>query len=176
MCCTFPTGIWIRGTRLGAKPIALNIYVAVPMPPTLVSTQHLRMQVFQRRASVGQPFPTIQTSCSSSVGYLYCDSPPDLALSSFTSMHQFFDLTNVSFSIFTGDMVSHDNDDQVRIIAIKRLKCQSNWTSSLGNTSSTRNSSLSRPSKLSWAACPCTPHWEIMIPSPKRGIVSLNSP
>ena len=47
------------------------------------------------------------------LGYLYCDSPPDLALSSFTSMPNFFDLSNISFSIFTGDIVSHDNDDQV---------------------------------------------------------------
>ncbi|OAP62323.1 sphingomyelin phosphodiesterase [Fonsecaea erecta] len=58
------------------------------------------------------------TSANASVpasrfGYLYCDSPPDLALSSFTSMHQFFDLSNVSFAIFTGDILSHDNDDQI---------------------------------------------------------------
>ena len=50
---------------------------------------------------------------ASRFGYLYCDSPPDLALSSFKSMPQFFDLKDVSFSIFTGDIVSHDNDDQL---------------------------------------------------------------
>ena len=50
---------------------------------------------------------------ASRFGYLYCDSPPDLALSSFESMHQFFDLKDVSFTIFTGDIVSHDNDDQL---------------------------------------------------------------
>ena len=58
-----------------------------------------------------------QFPCSQDIlGYLYCDSPPDLALSSFTSMSSFFDLNNVSFSIFTGDIVSHDNDDQVGCI------------------------------------------------------------
>ena len=50
---------------------------------------------------------------ASRFGYLYCDSPPDLALSSFTSMSGFFDTSNVSFAIFTGDIVSHDNDDQL---------------------------------------------------------------
>lgn len=50
---------------------------------------------------------------ASRFGYLYCDSPPDLALSSFASMPSFFKMDNVSFSIFTGDIVSHDNDDQV---------------------------------------------------------------
>ena len=50
---------------------------------------------------------------ASRFGYLYCDSPPDLALSSFKSMPQFFNLKDVSFTIFTGDIVSHDNDDQL---------------------------------------------------------------
>ena len=50
---------------------------------------------------------------ASRFGYLYCDSPPDLALSSFTSMPMFFEMSNVSFAIFTGDIVSHDNDDQL---------------------------------------------------------------
>ena len=45
---------------------------------------------------------------ASRFGYLYCDSPPDLALSSFTSMPQFFNISDVSFAIFTGDIVSHD--------------------------------------------------------------------
>ena len=51
---------------------------------------------------------------ASRFGYLYCDSPPDLALSSFPSMDTFFGGNkNVSFTIFTGDIVSHDNDDQL---------------------------------------------------------------
>ncbi len=48
---------------------------------------------------------------ASRFGALLCDSPPDLALSAFTSMPQFFDMSNISFSIFTGDIVSHDLDD-----------------------------------------------------------------
>ncbi|MCJ1458766.1 hypothetical protein MMC28_009140 [Mycoblastus sanguinarius] len=50
---------------------------------------------------------------ASRFGYLYCDSPPDLALSSFKSMPQFFNVDDISFTIFTGDIVSHDNDDQL---------------------------------------------------------------
>ena len=50
---------------------------------------------------------------ASRFGYLYCDSPPDLALSAFDSMTQFFDPSKLSFTIFTGDIVSHDNDDQL---------------------------------------------------------------
>ncbi|MCJ1308896.1 hypothetical protein MMC25_002551 [Agyrium rufum] len=50
---------------------------------------------------------------ASRYGYLYCDSPADLALSSFDTMSQFFNPDEVSFTIFTGDIVSHDNDDQL---------------------------------------------------------------
>ena len=50
---------------------------------------------------------------ASRFGYLYCDSPPDLALSSFATMDQFFNKSDISFTIFTGDIVSHDNDDQL---------------------------------------------------------------
>lgn len=50
---------------------------------------------------------------ASRFGSLYCDSPADLALSSFTTMDQFFNKSEVSFAIFTGDIVSHDNDDQL---------------------------------------------------------------
>ena len=53
---------------------------------------------------------------ASRFGYLYCDAPADLALSSFDSMKMFFDTSDVPFAIFTGDIVSHDNDDQVRIL------------------------------------------------------------
>lgn len=45
---------------------------------------------------------------ASRFGYLYCDSPPDLALSSFQSMSKFFDKDDLAFTIFTGDIVSHD--------------------------------------------------------------------
>lgn len=45
---------------------------------------------------------------ASRFGYLYCDSPPDLALSSFSSMSSFFKVDDIKFSIFTGDIVSHD--------------------------------------------------------------------
>lgn len=50
---------------------------------------------------------------ASRFGSLYCDAPPDLALSSFNSMSTFFDMENIGFAIFTGDIVSHDNDDQL---------------------------------------------------------------
>ncbi|KAH0836040.1 sphingomyelin phosphodiesterase [Fonsecaea pedrosoi] len=59
------------------------------------------------------PKPVNATKVPPPSGYLYCDAPPDLALSSFTSMHQFFNLSSVSFTIFTGDILSHDNDDQI---------------------------------------------------------------
>ena len=50
---------------------------------------------------------------ASRFGYLYCDAPADLALSAFDTMAQFFDKSDLSFTIFTGDIVSHDNDDQL---------------------------------------------------------------
>ena len=48
-------------------------------------------------------------------GNLNCDSPADLALSSLSTMPQFFNTSSIAFSIFTGDIVSHDNDDQVSL-------------------------------------------------------------
>ena len=45
--------------------------------------------------------------------YLYCDAPPDLALSTFSTMPQFVNMSSIDFAIFTGDIVSHDNDDQL---------------------------------------------------------------
>ena len=50
---------------------------------------------------------------ASRFGYLYCDSPPDLALSAFSTMDQFVDRSSIKFTIFTGDIVGHDNDDQL---------------------------------------------------------------
>ena len=50
---------------------------------------------------------------ASRFGSLFCDTPADLGLSSFKSMHQFFNPNKVAFTIFTGDIVSHDNDDQL---------------------------------------------------------------
>lgn len=46
-------------------------------------------------------------------GYLYCDAPPDLALSTFSEMDQFVNRSSIEFTIFTGDIISHDNDDQL---------------------------------------------------------------
>lgn len=50
---------------------------------------------------------------ASRFGSLRCDAPADLALSAFQSMPQFFNMSNLTSSIFTGDIVSHDNDDQL---------------------------------------------------------------
>lgn len=50
---------------------------------------------------------------ASRFGYLYCDSPADLALGAFTSIDHIVGIPNITFSIFTGDIVSHDNDDQL---------------------------------------------------------------
>lgn len=50
---------------------------------------------------------------ASRFGYLYCDSPPDLAISAFSAMPQFINKSDISFTIFTGDIVSHDNADQL---------------------------------------------------------------
>jgi sphingomyelin phosphodiesterase len=49
---------------------------------------------------------------ASRYGDYLCDSPPDLALSAFADMRKNVDLAKVGFSIFTGDIVSHDQTDQ----------------------------------------------------------------
>ena len=48
---------------------------------------------------------------ASRFGSFFCDSPADLALSAFTDMPDFFDMESLAFSIFTGDIVSHDPED-----------------------------------------------------------------
>ncbi|KAJ9608347.1 hypothetical protein H2200_007335 [Cladophialophora chaetospira] len=48
---------------------------------------------------------------ASRFGSFMCDSPADLALSAFVDMPRFFDMDELAFSIFTGDIVSHDPED-----------------------------------------------------------------
>jgi sphingomyelin phosphodiesterase len=50
---------------------------------------------------------------ASRFGYLLCDSPADLAISVFSEMPNFVDMSDITFSIFTGDIVSHDPIDQL---------------------------------------------------------------
>jgi sphingomyelin phosphodiesterase len=50
---------------------------------------------------------------ASRFGSYKCDSPPDLALSAFMSMPKFFNISDIAFTIFTGDIVSHDTDSQL---------------------------------------------------------------
>ncbi|KAK5451412.1 hypothetical protein LTS15_008176 [Exophiala xenobiotica] len=48
---------------------------------------------------------------ASRFGSYFCDSPADLALSAFDDMDNFFNMEELAFSIFTGDLVSHDPED-----------------------------------------------------------------
>lgn len=50
---------------------------------------------------------------ASRFGSLYCDTPADLALSAFSTMDQFVKRSSINFTIFTGDIVSHDHTDQL---------------------------------------------------------------
>lgn len=50
---------------------------------------------------------------ASRFGSFFCDSPADLALSAFNDMPDFFSMDDLAFSIFTGDIVSHDPEDNL---------------------------------------------------------------
>jgi sphingomyelin phosphodiesterase len=50
---------------------------------------------------------------ASRFGSLLCDSPADLAISVFSEMPNFINMSHIAFSIFTGDIVSHDPVDQL---------------------------------------------------------------
>lgn len=50
---------------------------------------------------------------ASRFGSYLCDSPADLALSALSDMSDFFKLDDIAFSIFTGDVVSHDPEDEL---------------------------------------------------------------
>ncbi|KAF9634891.1 hypothetical protein BFW01_g5786 [Lasiodiplodia theobromae] len=49
---------------------------------------------------------------ASRFGNLYCDTPADLSLSLFSTMANFVNLSDIAFSLFTGDVISHDDKDQ----------------------------------------------------------------
>lgn len=69
-----------------------------------------------RPYSVNSHFNTNVNNASapaSRFGYFDCDTPADLAISAFTNMDQFFSRKKIAFTIFTGDIVSHDNNDQL---------------------------------------------------------------
>ncbi|KAK4557047.1 hypothetical protein LTR86_006028 [Recurvomyces mirabilis] len=130
--CDIPPTIEINESEwFTPKPASANV---VPMPSAeTYNVLHISDWHLDPRYDIGseancsqylccRPYATNTklhtTSNNASVpasrfGYLYCDSPPDLALSSFTSMHSFFDVDDVCFTIFSGDIVSHDNDDQL---------------------------------------------------------------
>ncbi|KAK6382352.1 hypothetical protein LTS17_004239 [Exophiala oligosperma] len=48
---------------------------------------------------------------ASRFGSFFCDSPADLALSAFDDMDKLINMDELAFSIFTGDIVSHDPED-----------------------------------------------------------------
>ncbi|KIX93449.1 uncharacterized protein Z520_10868 [Fonsecaea multimorphosa CBS 102226] len=50
---------------------------------------------------------------ASRFGSFLCDSPADLALSALIEMPNFLDMDELAFSIFTGDIVSHDPEDML---------------------------------------------------------------
>ena len=65
--------------------------------------------------AVNQALDTTAANASlpaSRFGDYLCDSPPDLALSAFSGMRRYVDFSSVAFSIFTGDVVSHDQTNQ----------------------------------------------------------------
>ena len=131
-CPSFPSGVEIdESLYFDPKPDSAN---TVPTPSGQeMNVLHLSDWHLDPRYDIGseancsqylccRPYATnddLDTTASnasvpaSRFGYLYCDSPPDLALSAFTEMPQFFPMSNISFAIFTGDIVSHDNDDQL---------------------------------------------------------------
>jgi hypothetical protein len=83
---------------------------------------------------------------ASKFGYLYCDSPPDLALSAFSHMDQFVNCSSISFNNFTGDRV-------VMIMV----------TNFPEPTSNTRKWWHNRPLRLKLAIIPYMRRSEIMI-------------
>lgn len=52
---------------------------------------------------------------ASRFGSFFCDTPADLALSAFSSMSQFMNMKDLAFTIFTGDIASHDRDDALSL-------------------------------------------------------------
>lgn len=130
--CDLPSVVQINESKyFTPKPASAN--VAPPSSGQTINVLHLSDWHIDPRYDIGSEANCSQylccrvqstntklhtTSANASVpasrfGYLYCDSPADLALSAFDTMPQFFNLSSISFAIFTGDIVSHDDDDQL---------------------------------------------------------------
>ena len=73
---------------------------------------------------------------ASRYGSLYCDSPADLAISAFSNMDKFFKRDKLAFSIFTGDIVSHDDSDMLSRAYVRYSEevTYNTFKSWLGNT------------------------------------------
>lgn len=56
---------------------------------------------------------------ASRFGSLLCDSPADLAISVFSEMPKFVNMSDISFSIFTGDIISHDPINQLSQVYVE---------------------------------------------------------
>ena len=108
--------------------------------------------------------PTLNTNYTnpsvpaSRFGNLFCDSPADLAISVFSEMPNFVNMSGISFSIFTGDIVSHDNDDQLSraYVEYEETVTYQTFKAHLGNI-------VFPPSKDHADDSPFTPHWATMI-------------
>ncbi|KIV80215.1 hypothetical protein PV11_07731 [Exophiala sideris] len=81
---------------------------------------------------------------ASRFGSFFCDSPADLALSAFSDMPDFVDMDELAFTIFTGDIVSHDAEDvlsqayvayeeEITYLVFKRMLGKTPVYAALGN-------------------------------------------
>jgi hypothetical protein len=84
----------------------------------------------------------------------------------------FFELSNVSFTIFTGDILSHDNDDQASPER-GNAETMTNLDRYLANTPSTKRLLPIKHSRPSWATSQFTRRWGIMTRFQKLGTVGL---
>ena len=111
--CTSRTGISIRGTLLCCCFHTQSL--TVPFRFDIASEANCSQDLCCRPDNTNTILHTTVDNASvpaSRFGEFLCDTTADLGLSAFDSMHQFLNLSSIPFSLFTGDLISHDPDDQ----------------------------------------------------------------
>lgn len=108
-------------------------------------SQHLCCRSYNTNTGLGTTSANASLPASR-FGEFKCDSPPDLALSVFSEMPNFINLDDISFSIFTGDIVSHDDDDQLSLayVAYEEEVTYQTFKANLGNIVSPTNDPLTK--------------------------------
>ncbi|KZF23874.1 Metallo-dependent phosphatase [Xylona heveae TC161] len=112
--CDAPPTILIDESRY-FKPKPANRTVSPQPSGNTLNVLHISDWHLDARYDIGSN----ASMPASRFGAFSCDTPADLALSTFYEMDKFIDRSTIDFTIFTGDIISHDDDDELSRALVK---------------------------------------------------------